>query len=66
LGWIMTEMGRQPWLVFGLMLTEQGISKAVPVIHIWTSLILYTVLYALVAVAALYIAYKVLRSGPQG
>jgi hypothetical protein len=29
-GWILTEMGRQPWIVFGLLLTEQGVSNTVP------------------------------------
>ena len=29
-GWIFTEMGRQPWIVFSLMLTEDGVSPSVP------------------------------------
>jgi len=48
LGWIMTEVGRQPWLVFGLMKTQDGVSKAVsPGVAMFgfvTYLLVYTVL----------------------
>ncbi|NOX18614.1 MAG: cytochrome ubiquinol oxidase subunit I [Chlorobi bacterium] len=49
-GWIFTEIARQPWIVFGLMKTEQGISKAVSVGEALTTLIGFTVLYAILIV----------------
>lgn len=49
-GWIFTEVARQPWIVFGLMKTEQGISKAVSVGEAWITLIGFTVLYAILIV----------------
>ncbi|WP_188399638.1 cytochrome ubiquinol oxidase subunit I [Sporomusa sp. GT1] len=64
MGWIMAEMGRQPWLVYGLQLTQQGVSKVVSSASIWTSLLAYAVVYAGVALAALYIARKIILKGP--
>ncbi len=50
-GWLLTENGRQPWIVQGLMLTRNGVSPSVSVAWIWTTLILFIVLYALLATA---------------
>jgi cytochrome d ubiquinol oxidase subunit I len=63
-GWLMAEAGRQPWLVYGLLLTEEGVSKVVPAASVWASLLTYAGIYAGVALAALFIARKVIRSGP--
>ena len=41
-GWIFTEMGRQPWVVFGLMTTESGVSPSVSTFEAATSLIVLT------------------------
>jgi len=49
-GWIFTEMGRQPWVVFGLMTTESGVSPGVSVFEAATSLVVLTSLYAVLAV----------------
>lgn len=64
MGWTMTEMGRQPWLVYGLQLTKKGISKVVSSASVWTSLLAYAVVYAVVALAALYIARNIILKGP--
>ncbi|RIQ27130.1 cytochrome ubiquinol oxidase subunit I [Jiangella rhizosphaerae] len=45
-GWIFTEMGRQPWLVFGLMPTASGISPSSTATTVFVSLAAFTVLYA--------------------
>ena len=37
-GWIFTEMGRQPWIVFGEMLTRDGVSRSVSLAEVLTSL----------------------------
>ena len=45
-GWIFTEMGRQPWIVYGLMKTEAGVSPTLTAAQAWiTSLIVFTLLY---------------------
>ena len=49
-GWIFTEMGRQPWAVFGLMTTDQAVSPSVSAGEMLTSLIVLTVLYGGLAV----------------
>ncbi len=51
-GWIYTEMGRQPWLVFGLFKTEDGVSKAVDSLEATFSLIGFTLIYAVLIVFA--------------
>src|SRR5690606_36078846 len=45
-GWVFTEMGRQPWLVFGLMRTSAGVSPGVGAGSVAASLAAFTVLYA--------------------
>lgn len=64
MGWTMTELGRQPWLVYGLQLTTKGISKVVSSASVWTSLLAYAAVYAVVALAALYIARNIILKGP--
>ena len=49
-GWIFTETGRQPWLVFGLMTTATGVSPSVVVGEVLTSMVVFTLLYGVLAV----------------
>ena len=64
-GWIITDVGRQPWLVYTLLRTEQGVSKVVPAINIWVSLPGYTIIYGLIMIAALYFVRKTIATGPE-
>jgi cytochrome d ubiquinol oxidase subunit I len=50
-GWLLTESGRQPWIVQGLMKTSAGVSPSVSSTWIWITLILFIVVYALLAIA---------------
>jgi cytochrome d ubiquinol oxidase subunit I len=52
MGWIFTEIGRQPWTVFGVLQTSQSISAGVSGGTVLASLIVFTVLYAGLAVVA--------------
>lgn len=61
-GWIMTEMGRQPWLVYGQMKTADGVS-ANSGGEVLTSLIIYTVLYGALAVIECGLMLKAIRAG---
>jgi cytochrome bd ubiquinol oxidase subunit I len=45
-GWLLTESGRQPWIVQGIMLTKQGLSPSVSTTELWISIIVFVVLYA--------------------
>lgn len=64
-GWIMTEIGRQPWIVFGLQTTEQAVSPNVEAAAVLFSLIVYTVLYGALMGADLFLLNKYARLGPE-
>jgi cytochrome d ubiquinol oxidase subunit I len=49
-GWLLTENGRQPWAVQGLLLTKNGVSPGVSATWIWITLILFILIYAVLAV----------------
>ena len=63
-GWIFTEMGRQPWIVFGLMTTAAGVSPIVTNFQVWTSLIGFTLLYAVLAIVEVGLIIRTVRQGP--
>jgi cytochrome d ubiquinol oxidase subunit I len=63
-GWVFTEMGRQPWVVFGLLKTEVASSPMVSAYEVWISLIGFTLLYGVLAVIAGRIFFKVAGKGP--
>jgi cytochrome d ubiquinol oxidase subunit I len=50
-GWIVTEIGRQPWVVNGLLRTVNGVSPTVPASSVLFTMVGFTVLYAVLAVA---------------
>jgi cytochrome bd ubiquinol oxidase subunit I len=62
-GWIFTEMGRQPWVVFSLMTTEHGVSPGVSVGEAATALVVLTLLYAALAVVEIGLMVKYIRRG---
>jgi cytochrome d ubiquinol oxidase subunit I len=62
-GWIFTEMGRQPWIVFGLMTTPNGVSPGVSTGEALTSVIALTLVYAVLAVIELGLIVKYVRAG---
>jgi cytochrome d ubiquinol oxidase subunit I len=63
-GWIFTEMGRQPWIVFGLMETRDGVSPTVGAGSVLTSLITFTVLYGVLAVVEVLLLLRFARTAP--
>lgn len=64
-GWIFTEMGRQPWIVFGVMTTEQGISPNVPGWAVLISMVAFTLVYGALAVVEFKLITKAAKEGPQ-
>jgi cytochrome d ubiquinol oxidase subunit I len=60
-GWILAEAGRQPWIVQGLMRTEEGISTAVPLGAIALSLTVFTLLYGALMAADVFLLGKYAR-----
>jgi len=63
-GWFVTEGGRQPWIVVGLQQVDQAVSPSIDAISVWISLIGFTVIFALLAVAGVYLMQKIVRQGP--
>ncbi len=62
-GWIFTEMGRQPWVVFGMLKTSDANSPAVSSAEVWITLVGFTLLYGVLAVFAGRIFLKIARKG---
>ncbi|MFF5175673.1 cytochrome ubiquinol oxidase subunit I [Micromonospora sp. NPDC000089] len=62
-GWIFTEMGRQPWIVFGEMLTRNGVSRSVSLAEVLTSFTAFTLIYATLAVIEVKLLLRYARAG---
>ena len=63
-GWILTEMGRQPWIVYGLLKVEDAVSPNLTTVDLLISLIGYTVVYGSLAVSMVYLMKKYAIAGP--
>ena len=63
-GWFAAEMGRQPWVVYGLLRTSDALSKTVTANQVVFSLVLFTVVYTLLLVLFLYLLNKKIVHGP--
>ncbi len=62
-GWILTEMGRQPWIVYGVLRTEDGVSP-VSGATVLISLLAFALVYAALIVADIYLLSKYARQAP--
>ncbi|MBM4157755.1 MAG: cytochrome ubiquinol oxidase subunit I [Ignavibacteria bacterium] len=65
LGWFSAEVGRQPWIVYGLLRTSDGLSKSVVAEQVWFSLILFILVYALLFVLFIFLLDKKIKAGPE-
>lgn len=62
-GWLMTELGRQPWIVFGLQQTAQAVSPLVAAPTVLLSLVLFLVTYGVLMGADIYLLVKAATAG---
>ena len=62
-GWIFTEMGRQPWVVFGLMNVGRGVSPGVSTTEAWISILTLTLLYGVLAVIEIGLILRFVKRG---
>ena len=60
-GWFLTESGRQPWLVQGILLTKNGISPTLSTSWLWISLIGFILLYATLGIVDLLLMLRYSR-----
>ncbi|AEY90400.1 cytochrome oxidase subunit I [Streptomyces hygroscopicus subsp. jinggangensis 5008] len=63
-GWIFTEMGRQPWVVYGVLQTRDAVSPGVSQGEVLTSMTVFTALYAILAVVEVKLLAKYVKAGP--
>jgi cytochrome d ubiquinol oxidase subunit I len=64
LGWVVAEVGRQPWIVYGLMKTSDAVSP-IASSQVLTTLIAFIVMYGLLGVTGFYLIAKNALKGPE-
>jgi len=63
-GWMLAEVGRQPWIVYGLMKTSDAVSP-IAVSQVATSFFAFVAVYTLLGISAFYLIIKYARRGPE-
>lgn len=64
-GWMTAEVGRQPWIVYGLLRTSDALSKTVKANMVLTSLIMFTIIYMLLFVLFVFLLKEKIKVGPE-
>jgi cytochrome bd ubiquinol oxidase subunit I len=64
-GWMTAELGRQPWLIYGLMRTAHGVSPRVGAGNAWFTLIGFMGMYTLLAILWLFLIFREIEHGPE-
>lgn len=64
LGWVAAEVGRQPWVVYGLLRTSEGLSKAVVAGQVLTSIIMFSFVYVLLFAVWVFVMNSKIQHGP--
>ncbi len=64
-GWMTAELGRQPWLIYGLMRTASGVSPRVAAGNVWFTLIGFMGMYGLLAILWLFLVWREIEIGPE-
>jgi cytochrome d ubiquinol oxidase subunit I len=64
-GWAVTEVGRQPWIVYGLMRTKDAVSQ-LSVGQVSFSLIMLVLIYTMLVSLAMFLAFRLAKQGPMG
>lgn len=63
-GWVLTEVGRYPWVVYGLVKLQDGVSKAITSGMLWITLIGFILVYGLLIATTIYLMLKFAKAGP--
>ncbi|CAI3950828.1 Cytochrome bd-type quinol oxidase [Commensalibacter communis] len=64
-GWVTTEVGRQPWVVYNMLRTEHGFSNTVVADQVGLSLIIFVTVYTVVFGSGIYYIFKLINQGPK-
>jgi cytochrome bd ubiquinol oxidase subunit I len=65
LGWVAAEVGRQPWIVYGLLRTSDAASRTVPAGDILASLLLFSLIYLALGALWLFLMFREVHHGPE-
>jgi cytochrome d ubiquinol oxidase subunit I len=64
-GWMTAEVGRQPWVIYGLMRTQAGMSPQVSSGNVWFTLLGFMGMYTVLGILFLFLIYRVVEEGPE-
>jgi len=64
-GWCVTEVGRQPWTVYGLLRTAESVSPSLTSFDVAISLAGYILVYLLIYPCGLFLMLRIVRKGPE-
>jgi cytochrome d ubiquinol oxidase subunit I len=64
-GWMTAEIGRQPYLVYGVLRTIDGFSKSVTASNVWFTLLGFFGMYTLLAILFLFLVQREINHGPE-
>lgn len=65
-GWMSAETGRQPWVVYGLMKTKDGVSPQIKPYMVMSSIVMFTIVYLFLLATFLYLIDRKIKDGPEG
>ncbi|MBR9976571.1 MAG: cytochrome ubiquinol oxidase subunit I [Bacteroidetes bacterium] len=63
-GWVAAEVGRQPWIVYGLLRTSDALSKAVVAGEVLASIIMFIIIYLFLLAVWIYVMHEKIKHGP--
>ena len=64
MGWFSAEVGRQPWIVYGLLRTSEAVSRSVTPGEVITSLVLFSIIYLLLGTLFVFLLNEKIQHGP--
>jgi cytochrome bd ubiquinol oxidase subunit I len=64
-GWIVAEVGRQPWIVYGMLKTSDAVSRSVSLSQVVISFIAFTVVYGALGIVDIYLLTRFAKQGPE-
>jgi cytochrome d ubiquinol oxidase subunit I len=64
-GWVAAEVGRQPWLVYGLLRTSSGYSRMVSAGNGWFTLLGFMGIYTVLSIFFLFLVQRTISDGPE-
>jgi len=64
LGWVVAEVGRQPWIVYGVLKTSDAVSRSITTSQVYLSLVGFTALYGILGAVDVYLLTKFAKKGP--